>query len=198
MSACHPLPVTTICLCLLFSSLLLLVPVINSSDPNANEEFGRFLPSKCESCQIFARELDADTSRLPTKMVAHEAEAWLLDELEQVCERMMLYRLHKEKRGLARFSKQMTGTAKTVKQLKARGVEVKLDVPDELLDRPSIESGKLKEHCEWILEEFEKDIEQWFMQQRHQITLTDFLCHKRLGGDFSCSASPTVRSKDEF
>jgi hypothetical protein len=37
---------------------------------------------------------------------------------------MLEYRLHKEKIGLARFSKQMTGTAKTIRNLKQRGVEV--------------------------------------------------------------------------
>jgi hypothetical protein len=43
-----------------------------------------------------------------------------------------------------------------------------MDVNDELLDRPSIESGKLKGHCEWILEHFEADIEHWFTNRRHQ------------------------------
>lgn len=37
---------------------------------------------------------------------------------------MLAFRVHKEKEGLARFSKELSGTVKTIKQLQERGVEV--------------------------------------------------------------------------
>ena len=117
-------------------AILIAFPTVNSIEDTS--EFDRYMPTKCESCLIFANELDADVARIAPKMVwflcvfsnkdslkpRDEAEAWLLDELEQLCDRMLHYRLHKEKPGLARFSKQMSGTAKTIKDLKKRGVEV--------------------------------------------------------------------------
>lgn len=157
------------------------------------------MPTKCESCQILANELDADIRKLAPKMNAAEAEAWLVDELERLCERMLAYRLHKDKHGLERFSKQMTATLKTIRELKKRGVEVKLDEHDELLDRPSIESGKLKEHCEWILEQYELDIEQWFHHKRQKQHFADFLCRQRLASelDGTCNKAK-VKVLDEF
>jgi len=33
-----------------------------------------------------------------------------------------------------------------------------MDVPGELLDQPSLESGQLKMDCEWLVEEFEDEV----------------------------------------
>ena len=46
-----------------------------------------------------------------------------------------------------------------------------MDTPLELLEHPSIESGRLKEHCEWIIQKFEDAIERWFFKRRHQTTI---------------------------
>ncbi|KAH7728235.1 mediator complex subunit 31 [Aphelenchoides avenae] len=124
------------------------------------------MPTKCESCMLFSRELDNAVARLPPKMRQDEAEAWLIDELERICDRMLAFRVHKEKEGLARFSKELSGTVKTIKQLQERGVEVKLDMPTELLEEPSLESGRIKQDCEWFVEEFEKELEEWFLNNR--------------------------------
>ena len=53
-----------------------------------------------------------------------EAEGWFIDEIENVCALMLSYRIHKEKVGLERFSKDTTKTAQAINQLIARGVEV--------------------------------------------------------------------------
>lgn len=45
-----------------------------------------------------------------------------------------------------------------------------MDLPSELLDQPSLEIGEIKQHCEWLLEEFESEIEYWFAK-RHTLML---------------------------
>jgi hypothetical protein len=81
------------------------------------------LPTKCESCIIFSRELDNAVSRLPPKMRPEEGEAWLIEQIERVCDRMLQYRVHKEKEGISRFAKEVSGTFKTIKQLADKGVK---------------------------------------------------------------------------
>uniref|UniRef100_A0A915CR31 DUF3456 domain-containing protein n=1 Tax=Ditylenchus dipsaci TaxID=166011 RepID=A0A915CR31_9BILA len=139
----------------------------------------RYMPTKCESCHIFANEMEKAVSWLPKKMATDEAEGWLIDQMEHICDHMLTYRLHKEKEGLARFSREISKTANTLKDLAERGVEITMDVPADLLDQPSLESGKIKDHCEWIIEEFEADIEQWFQKHREH-PLQKYLCQGRL------------------
>jgi hypothetical protein len=49
-----------------------------------------------------------------------------MEKLEEICEDMMLYKVHKDKQGIARFSKSVSKTMKAIKQLKDRGVKVQL------------------------------------------------------------------------
>lgn len=44
--------------------------------------------------------------------------------MEDQCARMLDYKLHKDKEGLARFSKQESSTMKTLNKLRERGVKV--------------------------------------------------------------------------
>ncbi|KAL3081864.1 hypothetical protein niasHT_013429 [Heterodera trifolii] len=160
------------------------------------DHFEQYMPSKCEACRLFAWELESNARRLSSKMPRDEAEAWLVEELEQLCPRMLDYRLHKDRQGLARFAKERTGTANAIKRLKERGVQVKLDVDDTLLDRPSVESAKLKEHCEWMVEEFEQDIDRWFINLRHRKTLEEFLCSGRLADEFDGTCAKSDRREE--
>lgn len=43
---------------------------------------------------------------------------------------------------------------------------MKLDVPPALLEEPSLESGRIKQDCEWFVEEFENELEDWFLNNR--------------------------------
>uniref|UniRef100_A0A914GYB0 DNA ligase n=1 Tax=Globodera rostochiensis TaxID=31243 RepID=A0A914GYB0_GLORO len=177
-------------------ALFHLVPHHSSATTTTVDDFEQYMPTRCESCQLFARDLDVNARRLATKMSRDQAEAWLIDELEQLCVRMLDFRLHKDRRGLARFAKERTGTVNAIKKLKERGVQVKLDVDDALLDRPSVESGRLKEHCEWMIEEFEQDIDQWFIHHRHKTPLEAFLCAGRLADEFDGTCAANIRREE--
>jgi len=167
---------------------------------DGEQKFEQYMPTKCESCLIFGKELERSASRISNKMRKDEAEAWFVDEFEHICERMLGYRLHKEKEGLTRFSKEVPKTAKMIKDLKARGVEVKLDVPDDLLNYPSIESGRLKNDCEWIISNYENVIERWFFKRRHQISISDYLCRTKLSTEFAqpCSVDQLSHAEKEL
>uniref|UniRef100_A0A183BSF5 DUF3456 domain-containing protein n=1 Tax=Globodera pallida TaxID=36090 RepID=A0A183BSF5_GLOPA len=177
-------------------ALFHLVPHHSSATTTTVDDFEQYMPTRCESCRLFARELEVNARRLATKMSRDQAEAWLIDELEHLCVRMLDFRLHKDRQGLARFAKERTGTVNAIKKLKERGVQVKLDVDDALLDRPSVESGRLKEHCEWMIEEFEQDIDQWFIHHRHKTPLEAFLCAGRLADEFDGTCAANIRREE--
>ena len=101
-----------------------------------------------------------------------EAEAWLEDKLEGLCPGLFRYRVHRDRGpGITRFAPEPTSTAQSIRQLEARGVEVRLDQPSSLLDTPSVEIGQLHRDCEWLLGEFGPEIERWFNKRRAQMPL---------------------------
>jgi len=159
-----------------------------------------YIPSKCESCMLFTSEIEATLKRAPKSSSKVDLEATLIDEIDQVCDRMLTYRLHKDKEGLARFSKEFSPTSQIIKDLKARGVDVKMDVPDELLDQPSLESGQLKMDCEWLIEKFEDEIQRWFFKRRHDTSLRHYLCESRysIGCREEKSTTPDKNDRGEL
>ena len=50
-----------------------------------------------------------------------------------------------------------------------------MDIPVELINQPSVESGKLKEHCEWIIAQFEDELNQWFFNRRMELPISVYL-----------------------
>lgn len=153
------------------------------------------LPTRCESCAIFAKEFeDQFRSRSPATMKGEHNELWLIEALERQCARMLEYKLHKDKDGLARFSKEQSSTMKTLRKLRERGVQVELGMPYEMWDTPSAEVSSLKQQCELILEQYEDAIEEWYKTARKP-SLQKYLCEDRVlrKGDASCL--PAVHSE---
>jgi hypothetical protein len=94
---------------------------------------------------------------------------------------MLNFKVHKDKEGLARFSRELSSSMKAIKELQGRGVQVRfviyfkpskkcfqveLGIPIELWDSPSVETSLLKQHCDWLNEEFEDVILDWFHSER--------------------------------
>lgn len=146
------------------------------------------LPTRCEACVLFAKEFEQQlTLKGSSKKSRSDAELWLLEAMEDQCARMLDYKLHKDKEGLARFSKQESSTMKTLNKLRERGVKVELGMPYEMWDKPSAEVASLKQQCELILEHYEDDIERWFFSSS-RVPLQKYLCEDRVlrEGDLSC------------
>jgi len=156
------------------------------------------LPSKCESCLLFTREL----IRLVPEGKRRD-ELALIEALDTVCDQMLDYKLHKDKTGLERFAKEQSATMKTLKKLTERGVKVELGYPQEMWDVPSVEVTTLKQNCEQIIADFEQDIESWYNQKKktEEFSLLDIVCRKGYlrSEDTSCLAEEEKkRIEDEL
>ncbi|XP_003701956.1 FGF signaling regulator protein canopy b [Megachile rotundata] len=170
------------------------------------EEQGVKYANKCEVCKVVATELEArldETGKTHDKLeigysvddVAPKkkkeytkSELRLIESMEDLCERILEYNIHKERSDSTRFSKGMSQTFKTLHGLVDRGVKVELGIPYELWDKPSVEITTLKSQCEDLLENYESDIEEWYFNYQRDIPLTRYLCSERAlkGDDDSC------------
>ncbi|XP_053688082.1 protein canopy homolog 4 [Sabethes cyaneus] len=174
---------------------LLLVALVHCG-PEENE--GVKYASKCEACKILATELEArlfETGRShdvlelgysvddvkPKKRTEYRrSELRLLESLENVCDRILEYNIHKERQDSTRFAKGMSQTFQTLHGLVDKGVKVDLGIPFELWDKPSAEITQMKTQCETMVENFENIIEQWYFNKQNQIPLIKYLCENEV------------------
>lgn len=128
------------------------------------------------------------------------SELRLLESLENVCDRILQYNLHKERKDSTRFAKGMSQTFRTLHGLVDKGVKVDLGIPYELWDTPSAEVTQMKAQCEVLAERHERDIEDWyFNHQEKNLPLIKFLCEDNAlkGKDASCLTEVFVAKDDE-
>uniref|UniRef100_A0A673M2Z0 Protein canopy 4-like n=1 Tax=Sinocyclocheilus rhinocerous TaxID=307959 RepID=A0A673M2Z0_9TELE len=143
----------------------------------ANQE--ERLPNKCEVCKLLTVELqDAlektgrskevleleevlDTGKCRRKIKYNTSETQLTEAMDNVCERILQYKIHAERPGSLRYAKGTSQTMNTLKNLMDKGVKVELGIPYELWDEPSVEVADLKRQCESMLEEYEEVVENW-------------------------------------
>lgn len=170
------------------------------------EEHGVKYASKCEVCKVVATELEArldETGKtrdvleigysiddvLPKKKKEYKrSELRLVETMENLCERILEYNIHKERTDSTRFAKGMSQTFKALHKLADSGVNVELGMPYELWDKPSVEITTLKTQCEDLLEYYESDIEDWYHNHQDGTPLIKYLCLERAlkGDDDSC------------
>lgn len=112
----------------------------------------------------------------------------LEESLENLCERVLEYNLHKERKDSTRFAKGMSQTFQTLHGLVDKGVKVELGIPLELWDKPSAEVTQLKTQCETLLEKYEDEISKWYFDHQGTIPLIKYLCEDQVlkGKDTSC------------
>lgn len=112
----------------------------------------------------------------------------LEESLEDLCDRVLDYNLHKERKDSTRFAKGMSQTFQTLHGLVDKGVKVELGIPLELWDKPSAEVTQLKTQCETLLEQYEEEISKWYFEQQGTVPLIKYLCEDQVlkGKDTSC------------
>lgn len=117
-----------------------------------------------------------------------KSELRLEESLENLCERVLEYNLHKERKDSTRFAKGMSQTFQTLHGLVDKGVKVELGIPLELWDKPSAEVTQLKTQCETLLEKYEDEISKWYFDHQGTIPLIKYLCEDQVlkGKDTSC------------
>lgn len=154
--------------------------------------------NNCEACKVLAIELQArlsetgkthevlefgyslDDVKPKKKKEYKKSETRLIESLEGVCERVLEYNIHKERKDSTRFAKGMSETFQTLHGLVDKGVKVELGIPEELWDKPSAEVTQLKTQCETLLERYEPDIEDWYFHKQDDGPLIDYLCRDRV------------------
>uniref|UniRef100_A0AAF5PKS0 Mediator of RNA polymerase II transcription subunit 31 n=1 Tax=Wuchereria bancrofti TaxID=6293 RepID=A0AAF5PKS0_WUCBA len=114
--------------------------------------------------QEFQKQLANDRN---DKISAVEKEIKFVKALEGTCERILQYKLHKEKSSISLFAK---GNCL---------LHVKLDIPYEMWVTPSVEIVTLKKNCETLLERYENDLEHWHNMQNKPL-LEKYLCKKQI------------------
>ncbi|XP_017041548.2 protein canopy 4 [Drosophila ficusphila] len=178
----------------LTSTLGLLVLLQLTRGDSPEEEQGVRYANRCEACKILATELEArlgETGRShdvieigysvddvkPKKRTEYRrSELRLLESVENVCERVLEYNLHKERSDSTRFAKGMSQTFQTLHGLVDKGVKVDLGIPYELWDKPPVEVTQMKTQCENMLEEYEETISDWYFKYQDQKSLKKHLC----------------------
>ncbi|XP_055716836.1 protein canopy homolog 4 [Phlebotomus papatasi] len=180
------------------------------------EKEGVKYADKCEACKILATELQARLTETgkshdvieigysvddvkPKKRTSYKrSELRLLESLENVCERILEYNIHKEREDSTRFAKGMSQTFKTLHGLVDKGVKVDLGIPLELWDKPSAEITNLKSQCESLLEEYEGTIESWYFKHQDNVPLMQYLCEERalVGQNHKCLYEVTQEKGD--
>ncbi|KAK5606427.1 Protein canopy 3, partial [Crenichthys baileyi] len=128
-----------------------------------------------------------------------------IEVVENVCQRLLEYNLHKERTGSNRFAKVrhsvrgMSETFSTLHGLVNKGVKVVMDIPYELWNETSAEVADLKKQCDVMVEQYEEVIEDWYKGNQEE-DLTTYLCEKHVlkGGDKAClSEDWTARKKGD-
>ncbi|KAM9335799.1 protein canopy homolog 3 [Symphorus nematophorus] len=163
------------------------------------------LPNKCEVCKFVSIEMKSafeETGKTkevidrnyrfidskgapPIKYV--KSDLRFIEVVENVCQRLLTYNLHKERTGSNRFAKGMSETFSTLHGLVNKGVNVVMDIPYELWNETSAEVADLKKQCDVLVEQYEEVIEDWYKGSQEE-DLTTYLCEKHVlkGQDTAC------------
>ncbi|XP_038624247.1 protein canopy homolog 4 [Tachyglossus aculeatus] len=174
------------------------------------------LPSKCEVCKYLSSELEGELGRSRGSREVLElgqvldsgsrkrrvpystSETRLEEALDHLCDRILEYKVHAERKGSLRYAKGPSETMTTLKNLVQRGVKVDLGIPPELWDEPSVEVTHLKQQCESMLERFEDVVEDWYFHHQGE-PLPAFLCegHVLKEGETACLQETWTGKEEE-
>lgn len=192
-----------LCLAAIIFALSATLGSITADESVEETLYGVKYASRCEACKYLAVELEArlgetgkthdvietgytlDGGRKRKKYAVSELR--LVESLDGVCDRLLEYNIHKERKDSTRFAKGTSTTFRTLHGLVAKGVKVDLGIPYELWDSPSAEVTQLKSQCEALLEQYEVDIERWYFGSQEE-PLATYLCRQRVlrKGDADC------------
>lgn len=129
-----------------------------------------------------------DDVKAKKRIEYRRSELRFIESMDGVCENVLQYNLHKERKDSTRFAKGMSQTFRTLHGLVDKGVKVDLGIPLELWDTPPAEVAKLKSQCETLQERYENDIENWYFNEQEKGTpLIKYLCEDIALKDYDSS-----------
>merc|ERR1719228_2122059 len=184
----------------------------NEAETFEEDKYGVKYASDCEVCKVVATEFQAKLSesershavvetgyshtkdKKKTKYVTSELR--LIETMEGICDRILAYNIHKERKDSTRFAKGQSETFQTLEGLVAKGVKVDIGIPHELWNKPSAEVTQLKTQCESLVERHEEDIEDWYFNHQDKYSFTEYVCSmKALNGEDSCLSEKVKKKK---
>ncbi|XP_037335975.2 protein canopy homolog 3 [Pungitius pungitius] len=192
---------------MILAAYLSLFSIISSAGAakSSGDDDWVYLPNKCEVCKFVSIEMKSafdETGKTkevigrnygfidskgapPIKYV--KSDLRFIEVVENVCQRLLTYNLHKERSGSNRFAKGMSETFSTLHGLVNKGVNVVMDIPFELWNETSAEVADLKKQCDVMIERYEDVIEDWYKGSQEE-DLTTYLCEKHVlkGQDAAC------------
>jgi len=189
----------------LFAVLLLTPTILCDTFEEAN--YGVKYASKCEVCKILVTELEMkleetgkdggfvetgyhldDRIDNKKKKTYKDSQLRLIESMEEACDGILQYSIHKERKDSTRFDRGQSQTFSTLHGLVAKGVKVDLGIPYELWDKPSAEITYLKSQCDDMMEEYESQIEEWYNRRQSEVSLAEHLCKNTVlkNKDFGC------------
>ncbi|KAM4714335.1 protein canopy homolog 3 [Anableps anableps] len=185
-------------------SVLAVISSVGAAKTDGDDDWVH-LPNRCEVCKFVSIEMKSafeETGKtkaviesnynfidgkgaLPVKYV--KSDLRFIEVVENVCQRLLEYNLHKERTGSNRFAKGMSETFSTLHGLVHKGVKVVMDIPYELWNETSAEVADLKKQCDVMVEQYEDVIEDWYKGNQEE-DLTTYLCEKHVlkGEDKAC------------
>ena len=185
--------------------IIMLVLIHHSLGDDFEEAaYGVKYASDCEVCKVVATEFQARLSESATthgvietgyshtkakkKTKYVKSELRLIETMDGICDRILKYNIHKERKDSTRFAKGQSETFSTLEGLVAKGVKVDIGIPHELWDKPSAEVTQLKTQCETMLEKHEEDIEEWYFEMQDKYSFEEYICRKKAlkKGDTNC------------
>merc|ERR1711915_731783 len=176
------------------------------------KNYGVKYASDCEVCKVMAIEFNSKLSessathgvietgyshtkdKKKTKYV--KSELRLIETLDGICDQILKYNIHKERKDSTRFAKGQSETFSTLEGLVAKGVKVDIGIPHELWNKPSAEVTQLKTQCETLIERHEEDIEEWYFNYQDKYSFSEYVCSlKALKGEDSCLSEKLKKKK---
>ncbi|KAM8881178.1 protein canopy homolog 3 [Synchiropus picturatus] len=198
-----------------FLSFLLIIYTAAAAKNEGDDEWVH-LPNSCEVCKFVSIEMKSafeETGKTkevidrnyrfidskgapPIKYV--KSDLRFIEVVENVCQRLLEYNLHKERSGSNRFAKGMSETFSTLHGLVNKGVNVVMDIPYELWNETSAEVADLKKRCDVLVEQYEEVIEDWYKGSQEE-DLTTYLCEKHVlkGQDTACLSEEWNKKKGD-
>ncbi|XP_052353927.1 protein canopy homolog 3 [Oncorhynchus keta] len=198
-------------------TVFLLSALVEAAEKKEGDDEWVHLPNKCEVCKFVSIEmksafdetgktkeviernyrfLDGNKGAPPIKYV--KSDIRFIEVVENVCQRLSGYNLHKEREGSNRFAKGMSETFSTLHGLVHKGVKVVMDIPYELWNETSAEVADLKKQCDVMVEKYEEVIEDWYKGSQEE-DLTTYLCEKHVlkGQDAACLKEEYSKKKGD-
>jgi hypothetical protein len=209
-------------LSVLLTLAIICLPGVIICDTFEEANYGVKYASQCEVCKILVTELELkleetgkDGSVIETryhldarqdnkkKKNYKDSQLRLIESMEEACDGILQYSIHKERKDSTRFDRGQSQTFSTLHGLVAKGVKVDLGIPYELWDKPSAEITFLKSQCEDMMEKYESKIEEWYNRRQSEVSLAEYLCKNIVlkNKNFEClyeTKKPEVEAKTEL